>query len=159
MVDGRIVQLFGKHVFIPQWHCAQCWAGHLRHSSEQARLRQPDSGEPEHKHFSVRFTKGALQPLQVILGVAWSHCWVSSKREGGGRGVSPGVNRKCKNMGVWKSSVCKDSGGCWGIRGVARLLRGEAAAGFRVCLIRSGVLWDLTEGTPEFCCRNIKCAL
>ena len=149
MVDGRIVQLFGKHVFIPQWHCAQCWAGHLRHSSEQARLRQPDSGEPEHKHFSVRFTKGVLQPLQVILGVAWSHCWVSSKREGGGRGVSPGVNRKCKNMGVWKSSVCKDSGGCWGIGGVARLLRGEAAAGLRVCLIRSGVLWDLTEGTPE----------
>ena len=42
-----------------------------------------DSGEPEHKHFSVRFTKGALQPLQVILGVAWSHYWISSKREGG----------------------------------------------------------------------------
>ena len=93
-----------------------------------------DSGEPEHKHFSVRFTKGALQPLQVILGVAWSHYWISSKREGGGRGVSPGVNRKCKNMGVWKSSAFKDSGGCWGIAGVARLLRGEAAAGLRVCL-------------------------
>lgn len=118
-----------------------------------------DSGEPEHKHFSVRFTKGALQPLQVILGVAWSHYWISSKREGGGRGVSPGVNRKCKNMGVWKSSAFKDSGGCWGIGGVARLLRGEAAAGLRVCLIRSGVPWDLPEGTPEFCCRNIKCAL
>ena len=40
MVDGRVVQLFGKHVFIPQGRCAQFWAGDLRHGSEQARLDQ-----------------------------------------------------------------------------------------------------------------------
>lgn len=118
-----------------------------------------DSGEPEHKHLSVRFIKGAIQPLQVVLGVAWSHCWILSKRESGGRSVSPWVSSKCKNTGVWTSSAFKDSDGWWGIGGVARLLRSEAAAGLRMCLIRSGVLWDLPEGTPEFCCRNIKCAL
>ena len=120
-------------------------------------LTSLDSGEPE--HFSARFTKGVIQPLQVILGVAWSYCWISSKRESGGRGVSPWVNSKCKNMGVWKSSAFKDSAGWWGIGGVARLVRGEAAAGLRMCPVRSGLLWDLPEGTPQFCCSSMKCGL
>lgn len=62
-------------------------------------------------------------------------------------------------MGVWKSSAFKDRDGWWGIGGVASLVRGEAAAGMRICLIRSGVLWDLPEGTPQFYCISIKCAL
>lgn len=108
-----------------------------------------DSGEPEHKHFSVRFTKDDTTRAGGT-GVAWSHCWILSKRKWRKECLS-WVNSKCKNTGVG-TSECVQGQWWWvvGHRGVARLLRSEAAAGLRICLIRSGFSETFQKGPQSF---------